>query len=154
VLPADRPLLLVLDRPDDLWEATWHLLRIGYDLPMGWLAGGMMAWRTAGRDVGFVAQWTVGDLEAHRGDKDLVILDVRQPGEWQQGHVPGARHIPGGELARRHGEVPEDRPVAVYCGSGYRSSVAASLLKAHGHQDVRNVLGGFAAWTARGLATA
>jgi len=51
----------------------------------------------------------------------------------------------------RIGEVPRDRPIAVYCGSGYRSSVAASVLKAHGRDEVRNVLGGFAAWQSRGL---
>lgn len=154
VLPADRPLLLVLDRPDDLWEVTWHLLRIGYEVPRGWLAGGMMDWRTAGRPIGFLPQWTAGDLDAERrGAKGLVILDVRQPGEWRSGHVPGARHIPGGELIDRWREVPKDRPVAVYCGSGYRSSVAASLLKAHGYSEVYNTLGGFAAWKNLGLPT-
>jgi hydroxyacylglutathione hydrolase len=152
VLPADRPLLLVLDRPEDLLEVTWHLLRIGYDVPQGWLAGGMMAWRVAGREIDFIAQWTVGDLrERQEKDEKLVILDVRQPAEWQGGHVPRARHIPGGELIDRHDELPKDRPVAVYCGSGYRSSVAASLLKAEGRDEVYNVLGGFAAWRKRGF---
>lgn len=154
VLPADRPLLLVLDRPEDLLEVTWHLLRIGYDSPRGWLAGGMMAWRVAGREIDFIPQWTVGDLrERQEKDEKLVILDVRQPAEWQGGHVPRARHIPGGELIDRHDELPKDRPVAVYCGSGYRSSVAASLLKAEGRGEVYNVLGGFAAWRQRGLPT-
>lgn len=154
VLPADASVLLVLDRPEDLWEATWHLLRIGYDVPIGWLAGGMMGWRTAGRAIEFVPQWTVRELDAaRRDDARLVILDVRQPSEWQQGHIPGARHIPGGELVSRLAEVPRDRTVAVYCGSGYRSSVAASLIRSNGHQDIRNVLGGFAAWKALGLAT-
>tara|TARA_B100000614_G_C14442219_1_gene450694 strand:- start:267 stop:941 length:675 start_codon:yes stop_codon:yes gene_type:complete len=147
ILPPDRPLLLVLDRPGDLWEVTWHLLRIGYEVPQGWLADGMMGWRTAGRPIDFLPQWTAGELEARRQkDKSLVILDARQPGEWQSGHVPGARHIPGGEMIERWREVPKDRPVAVYCGSGYRSSVAASLLKAHGHAEVYNTLGGFTAW--------
>lgn len=154
VLSAERPVVLVLDRPDDLWETTWHLLRIGYDVPAGWLAGGMMAWRIAGRELDFVPQWSVALLHERReADEALVVLDVRQPGEWQSGHVPGARHIPGGELMERHGEVPRDQPVAVYCGSGYRSSVAASLLKARGHGDVHNVLGGFTAWTKVDLPT-
>jgi hydroxyacylglutathione hydrolase len=154
VLPADRPLLLVLDRHDDLEEITWHLLRIGYDVPVGWLAGGMMAWRMAGREIEFVPQWTASLLsERKESDRDLVVLDVRQPAEWHAGHVPGARHIPGGELIHRHGELPKDRPVAVYCGSGYRSSVAASFLKTEGHVDVHNVLGGFTAWKKLGLPT-
>jgi hydroxyacylglutathione hydrolase len=154
VLPADASLLLVLDRPDDLWEVAWHLLRIGYDTPHGWLADGMMAWRTAGRELDFLPQWSVRDLDARRKtDRNLLILDVRQPAEWQAGHVPGAVHIPGGELMERHLEVPLQARVAVYCGSGYRSSVAASLLKANGHGEVYNVLGGYAAWKVLNLPT-
>lgn len=92
------------------------------------------------------------DLAAHKSAaSELLVLDVRQPSEWQNGHVPGAIHIPGGELPERLGEIDRSRPVAVYCGSGCRSSVATSLLKAAGHGEVYNVLGGFAAWKSRGL---
>lgn len=152
VLPVDRPVLLVLDRAGDLWEVCWHLLRIGYDLPAGWLAGGMMAWRVAGREIDRVAQWTVEELHQRQSSGiGLCVLDVRQPNEWRNGHVPGALHVPGGELARRLEEVPGEHPIAVYCGSGFRSSVACSQLKAAGHDLVFNVLGGFTAWRARGL---
>ena len=148
VLPPDRMLLLVLDDPSDLWEASCQLLRIGYDLPVGWLAGGMAAWRVDDcREIAVLPQWTVSELKSHlQRDPDLQILDVRQPGEWQNGHVPRARHISGAELPRRTDEIDRQKPVAVYCGSGYRSSVAASLLSAAGHREVFNVLGGFTAW--------
>jgi hydroxyacylglutathione hydrolase len=152
ILPPDIPILLVLDWPSQLWEATWHLLRIGYDLPRGWLAEGMQGWRTSGGEIERIPQWTVSELyERQRSDHDLLILDVRQPGEWQAGHVPGVKHIPGATLAERMNEVPQDRPVAIYCGIGYRSSVATSVLRAKGHKQVFNVLGGFSAWQARGL---
>jgi len=152
ILPPDTPILLVLDWPSQLWEATWHLLRIGYDLPRGWLAEGMPGWRTSGGEIARIPQWTVSELdERQRSQRDLLVLDVRQPGEWQAGHVPGVQHIPGAQLAERINEVPQDRPVAVYCGSGYRSSVATSVLRAKGHKHVFNVLGGFSAWQARGL---
>ncbi len=155
ILRDDRPLLLVLDRPDDLWTVTWHLLRIGYEVPSGWLAGGIAAWRVAGRELGFVSAWSVVHLdERRRGDRNLFVLDVRQPAEWSGGHIPGAYHIPGGELINRHEEVPHGRPIAVYCGSGYRSAAAVSLLKAEGHEEIHNVLGGFQAWTQRGLPVA
>lgn len=151
VLPPDHPVLLVVDDPSDLSDATWHLLRIGYDVPMGWLAGGIMAWRTSGRPLSFLTQWTVDILRRELdASSDLLVLDVRQPAEWASGRVPGALHLPAGQLLERHGEVPRDRPVAVYCGSGFRSSVAASFLEANGHEDLRNVLGGFAAWSAAG----
>lgn len=154
VLPPDQPLLLVLDKPDDLWDVCWQLLRIGYELPRGWLAGGMYAWRTAGRAIEILPQMTVGDLREQMDRADnMIVLDVRQPAEWVESHIPGAVHITGAELAEREPELPRDRPIAIICGSGYRSSVAASLLKRRGHGQVYNVLGGMTGWNAEGLRT-
>jgi len=154
VLPPDRDIVLVLDRPDDLWEVCWQLLRIGYKLPKGWLAGGMLAWRTAGKPIDVLPQWTVRDLrKAMDQQRDLFVLDVRQPAEWSAGHIPNAVHITGAEITRRADEIPKDKPVATICGSGFRSSVAASVLRARGHRDVVNVLGGMTGWEAEGLET-
>jgi hydroxyacylglutathione hydrolase len=154
VLPDDARTLLVLDDPGELRELCWQLLRIGYPLPAGWLAGGMKAWRTSGRELEILTQWTVHDLQcAVDDDPDLLVLDVRQPGEWAKGHIAGAMHISGGEMPERHDEVPDDRPVAVICGSGYRSSVIASLLQHHGHDEIINVLGGMTGWSSAGYDT-
>jgi hydroxyacylglutathione hydrolase len=146
VLPDHAEVVLVLDRTEDLWEVTWHLLRIGYPLPRGWLSGGMTGWRTAARPVETTPQITVHELQARLQRGEVDVLDVRQPDEWQAGHVPGATHITGAELPDRHGELADLRPVAAICGSGYRSSVAASLLAHHGRTDIVNVTGGMAAW--------
>jgi len=152
VLPPDSPYLLVLERAEDLWDVCWDLLRIGYDLPQGWLAGGMMAWRTAAKPMKMMTEWTVWDLQERIGsERDLVVLDVRQPQEWADGHIEGALHITGAELPQRVGEVPKDRRVAVICGSGYRSSVASSVLAHNGHKNIANVLGGMSAWKRAGL---
>jgi hydroxyacylglutathione hydrolase len=152
VLPYDAPVVLVLEQPADLWEACWHLLRIGYDLPKGWLAGGMLAWRTAGMPIDVLPQWTIWQLQrAREQERDLLVLDVRQPAEWAEARIPGALHLTGAEITRRAGELPKDRPVAVICGSGYRSSVAASVLQRRGHREVFNVLGGMTGWQAEGL---
>lgn len=151
-LPGGASIILVIDHVRDLWEASWQLLRIGYDLPKGWLSGGMMAWRTAAKPIEILPQWTVRQLEERlRENPKLLVVDVRQPGEWSAGHIDGALHISGGELPSRIKEVSQDRPVATICGSGYRSSVSASLLLQHGHPDVTNVLGGMSAWKAAGL---
>ena len=150
VLPAGARVLLVLDRPQDLWEATWQLLRIGYRVPEGWLAGGMAAWRIAAGPVGTLPQITVDELNDGLGDGRMSLLDVRQPAEWSGGHAPGAFHITGAELPGRVGEVPDAGPLAVTCSSGYRSSVAASLLARHGRTGLHNVIGGMSAWTAAG----
>jgi hydroxyacylglutathione hydrolase len=152
VLPYDTPLILVLERADDLWEICWQLLRIGYQLPEGWLADGMFAWRTAGMPIEVLPQWTIWQLRRTlEKDGDVLVLDVRQPAEWAAGHIPGAVHISGAEITERAGEIPKERPVATICGSGYRSSVAASVLKRRGHKEVFNVLGGMTGWEAEAL---
>lgn len=147
VLPVQVPVVLVLEDDRDLWEVCWSLLRIGYDVPAGWLAGGMLAWRVTGRDLVSLPQWSVHELRhALERSPETVLLDVRQPQEWRGGHIEGAWHIPGAELPDRAAELPGDRAIAVTCSSGYRSSVAASLLAGRGHPRVFNVLGGMTAW--------
>jgi hydroxyacylglutathione hydrolase len=154
VLPVGVPLLLVLEQPSELWEVCWSLLRIGYELARGWLGGGMQAWRTSGNPIATLAQWTVQEFRQRIvRERDLVILDVRQSSEWVSAHIDGARHIPGGEIVERAAEIPRDRPVAVICSSGYRSSVGASVLAQRGHARIANVLGGMTAWTRAGLPT-
>src|SRR5262245_36031019 len=94
VLPVDAPLILVLEHPSDLRDVCWSLLRIGYDLPKGWLADGMYAWRTSGKDVETLPQWTAAQLQQQlHQDRDLILVDVRQPQEWVDGHIANARHI-------------------------------------------------------------
>jgi hydroxyacylglutathione hydrolase len=149
VLDEDAAVVVVLDSAADLWPVSWELLRIGYDLPAGWLAGGMMAWRTAALDVERLPQITVHELRRQLEGGEVELLDVRQPGEWAAGHVDGATFITGGELPQRLDDVPRTgKPVAVVCGSGYRSSVAASLVDARTDVQLVNVLGGMAAWNA------
>jgi hydroxyacylglutathione hydrolase len=112
----------------------------------------MMAWRTSGGELSILPQWTVHDLSLALAQRpDLVVLDVRQPAEWTGGHIPDATFLTGAELTRRVGELPLNRPIATICGSGYRSSVAASLLKRQGCEEVYNVLGGMQAWEQGGL---
>ncbi|HVL92853.1 MAG TPA: rhodanese-like domain-containing protein [Acidimicrobiales bacterium] len=150
VLEEGARVVLVLDAPADLWSVTWDLLRIGYDPPVGWLAGGMMAWRTAALDIERLPQITVHELRRRLEAGELNVLDVRQPAEWASGHVRGATFITGGALPDRMEEVPDDKPLAVTCGSGYRSSVSSSLLARNRKLDLVNVLGGMSAWKAAG----
>jgi rhodanese-related sulfurtransferase len=89
---------------------------------------------------------------AERIAAGAVLVDVRQPEEWNAGHIAGATLIPLGELAGRAGEIPSDGPVVVVCRSGNRSGMATEALRAAGY-DAYNLEGGMIAWTATGLPT-
>ncbi|MEW6077009.1 MAG: rhodanese-like domain-containing protein [Thermodesulfobacteriota bacterium] len=94
------------------------------------------------------------ELIAKTPQEALFIIDVRQPGEYEQGHIPGARLIPVGELDSRVAEIPVDKPVLVYCAMGGRSRMAAQILSGRGFPEVIDLAGGFKAWkgvTAVGL---
>ena len=153
VLEESDSVLLVLEDPDRLWEATWQLLRTGYEQPVGWLSGGMQAWRTSGESVEVINEISVGALKRLMDDSDVTVLDVRQPAEWAAGHIPGARFITGADIPERLNDVSTTEPLAVVCGSGYRSAVIASFLRARGHTDVHSVIGGMSAWRNAGLPT-
>lgn len=93
---------------------------------------------------------SVQDL-ADADEPERVILDVREPWEYEQGHVPGVTLIPLAELETRVDELPDDAPIYVICRSGNRSTTASKILISAGKQDVRNVQGGILAWQQAGL---
>ena len=153
VVPYDKPILLVAETPFAVDPAVRALVRVGHDRIRGWLEGGMNAWRQEGLPIATLPQMSVPELAAalERGGA-VNVLDVRGDGEWSEGHINGAVHVHGGLLEDRLDEVPRNgRPLAVICGSGYRSTVAASVLKRAGFEDVRNVPGGMRAWRSAGL---
>ena len=84
--------------------------------------------------------------ELNERKSSLQVVDVRSPGEWKKGHVPGAHHIFVPELGTRVGELDPKKPAAVYCGSGYRASIATSILKQQGFNELWNVPGSWEAW--------
>lgn len=156
VLPPDAPLVLLVSDEATYRQAVLALARVGYENVAGYLAGGMAAWETAGLPVasGDVEDITPEDLQAMRTNGNRpVILDVREPWEYAQGHIPGALLIPLGQLAVRLGELDPTRPVATICHKGVRSQSAATLLGQRGFAKVYNVLGGMDGWQAAGLET-
>ena len=146
-LPHDRPLLLVNDT-DNPMQIARYLLRLGYRNIGGFLSGGMLAWHMAGRESESIATVTVQSLcSLLDGGGEPWILDVRSGAELEHaGLITGAHHIHVTELPERMDEVPKDRAVTIFCGSGLRSMIAASLLKREGWRDVSVVLGGIAGW--------
>jgi len=152
VVPYDRPLLLAGDTETDLEQARRSLVRVGFDHIEGFLKGGMPAWIEAGFDQAHIPQISVQELRSRLHSSDQVtVLDVRSPKEWREGHIEGAFHIPGGELPKRVNELSRDSELQVICGSGYRSSVATSVLLRAGHDRLVNVVGGMTAWKKQNL---
>jgi hydroxyacylglutathione hydrolase len=151
VAPYDRPILLVADDATDVESARRSLIRVGLEDLRGWLKGGMRSWIDAGLNQAHVLQISVRELQDKRGCADVFLLDVRSRGEWVTGHIEGAVHIPASELPKRVGEIPKNTPVHLICGSGYRSSIASSVLKRAGVEQVTNVVGGMTAWNAQSL---
>ncbi|MDI7277657.1 MAG: MBL fold metallo-hydrolase [Anaerolineae bacterium] len=146
-LSYERPILLV-GEGNDLSPTVRHLVRLGFDRLEGYLAGGMLAWHKAGLEGARIDTVTVQEL-CRLLDQGLPawILDVRSASELaQEGRIPGAHHVHVTQLPGRLGEVPRDLPVFIFCGSGLRSMIAASLLRRAGWQRLTVVLGGFAGW--------
>ena len=131
------------DPPVVLWAEDGHeaeglrslLSRVGIDDVAGYVTG------LDGLETARVVR-----ADDSRAIEDAFVLDVRSKAEHASGSVPGAVRIPGGGVRRRMGEIPADRPVVVYCQSGARSAVVASLLRAHGRRNVAELEGGFPAW--------
>ena len=144
MLDPKEPILLVLESESDLEEIVRLFLRTGYSKFAGYLVGGMKAWDAAGSPHAEIGQMTVHELNQRASS--LQVLDVRSPGEWKKGHVPGARHIFLPELPKRIGELNQAKPTAIYCGSGYRASIATSILKPRGFEQLWNVPGSWEAW--------
>ena len=157
VLPPDVPVILMLDDASLYEQVVCALARVGYDNVIGYLAEGLDIWEKMGLPL------TAGDIQdiepkqLHQMMQDsadsetLVVVDVREPWEYQKGHVPGARLIPLGQLSERWNELDPKHPVAVICASGNRSQSAAALLGQNGFETVYNILGGTKAWIRSGL---
>ena len=150
MLDPEKPIFLVLPKDTDLPEVQRQLLRVGYTKYAGYLLGGMEEWDNAGLSLQTLPQMIVHDLKKALPPRDLQVLDVRTPGEWQGGHVPGAQYIFLPELAKKLDRLDKDKPLAVYCDSGYRASLAASLLQRDGFTHVHNVPGSWKAWKSAG----
>jgi hydroxyacylglutathione hydrolase len=144
MLDPERPILLVLENDDDLERIVRLFVRTGYTKFSGYLIGGMKAWDAAGFPLERIGQMSVHELNERKSA--LQIVDVRSPGEWKKGHVPGARHIFVPELRNQMNELDRNKPTAIYCGSGYRASIATSILKPLGFNELWNVPGSWEAW--------
>ncbi|MFC5269439.1 MBL fold metallo-hydrolase [Adhaeribacter terreus] len=127
-------------------EVVTRLARVGYDYTIGYLKGGIQAWEAAGKETDSIKSIPATELEkAFNADHDIKIVDVRKDGEYKAEHVETAMHAPLDYLNDHLAEIPKNEPVYLHCAGGYRSMIAASILKARGFENLINVEGGFKA---------
>jgi hydroxyacylglutathione hydrolase len=148
MLDPETPILLVLESDEDLEQVIRYFWRTGFTKFAGYLLGGMEQWISGGLDIQKLPQVSVHEVQNRRDG--LQVLDVRGPDEWEEGHIPGAVHHFFGDLRESVPDLDRDQPIATYCTTGYRASLAASHLQANGFNDVRNIPGSWSAWQSAG----
>lgn len=147
VVDPKADILLVVNDSAAFQAMRTELQRIGYDKILGHLAGGMQAWIYSGRPAERLEQVAAPELAKRLQEGDApLLLDVRTPPEWAGGHIAGARHMPFADILAACCTLPLDDEIVVYCGSGYRSNMAGSYMKAHGYRNVKSLAGGVLAW--------
>ena len=153
VVPYDRPLLLVGHDRAQIEQAARSLVRVGLDDIRGYLHGGMDAWIRAGYPMTHTSQMAATSLERRMASgEEFTVVDVRAADEWRSGHIAGALHVMGGDLPSRVDELRgRSGTIALVCASGFRSTVAASVLERAGIANVVNVTGGMVAWRQAGF---
>ena len=152
VLPPDRDIVLVGD-PAISREAKVRLARVGLDRVVGQLARPAEAFADRPSAVSTSSRLSPAQLASLvSAEAGLQVVDIRSHSETSEGKVPGAEEIPLATLRASLGKLQRAKPVVVYCASGYRSQVAASLLRQAGFDDVSDLVGGYGAWVAAGFA--
>ena len=140
-----QPILLIADE-GKAEEAITRLARVGYDNTIGYLVGGIEAWRAAGKEIDSITSITANDFEqAVEEQPNLNALDVRKPGEYQAEHLEITLPRPLDDINEWTSQLMPNETYYIHCAGGYRSMIAASILKARGFENVIDVAGGYGA---------
>ncbi len=145
LLPFDRPILLVTE-PGKEKETIVRMARVGFSKVNGYLEGGYEAWKNAGEKTDMIIDVEADELIMDMPhDKNLLVVDVRRPAEFADGHLKDALNLPLNDMADPGSvaHIGEEQNLYVHCAGGYRSVIASSILKHHGMHNLRNVLGGW-----------
>jgi hydroxyacylglutathione hydrolase len=147
ILDINQPILIIAE-PGREEEVVTRLSRVGYDNSIGFLEGGFDAWKAAGKDFDTLDQITAEEL---KGIEGATIVDVRKSGEYLSEHVVDAINVELDYFNDQMASVPQEGTFYVHCAGGYRSVIAASILKARGYHNMVDVAGGFKAIKEAGL---
>jgi rhodanese-related sulfurtransferase len=138
-----QEILIVAANTEKVEETIIRLSRVGFDFAVGYLDGGFETWKNARKEVDTVKRITAQELE-QRND-NTIIFDVRKISEFKSEHLVDAKNIPLNEINNRMEDFPKDQPFILHCAGGYRSMIAASMLKQRGFDNFVDVIGGFTA---------
>ena len=153
LIPLTAQIVIVANSAEQIDEAQMRLARVGLERVNGYLEGGVDGWRAAGFEVAQVSQISVAELKDLLNSKpDLQVIDVRRPAEYNSGHAPRAITAPLAKFRDTLGSLNlnGDKPIAIICAGGYRSSAATSIAQQFGFNNLLNVTGGTAAWIKAG----
>ncbi|WP_299097949.1 MBL fold metallo-hydrolase [uncultured Winogradskyella sp.] len=139
-----QPILLVVPEGKSE-EAVTRLSRVGYDNTLGYLKGGLEAWKTSGKDIDTLESISAEEFSKRAKADNLNILDVRKDGEYKSMHLENAQHFALDYINNQMDQITKDKTYYVHCAGGYRSVIAASILKARGYHNLVDIAGGFGA---------
>ncbi|MBN8824208.1 MULTISPECIES: MBL fold metallo-hydrolase [unclassified Spirosoma] len=145
LVPDVRQELLLVCEPGTEQETLTRLARVGYDQVLGYLEGGFSSWASSGKEVDTIASISANELADRLEQGPIPVIDVRKPGEFTAEHIDGAKNVPLDYISEHMAEFPKNEPFYVHCAGGYRSMMAASILKSRGYDNVIDVAGGFGA---------
>ncbi|MDO9045856.1 MAG: MBL fold metallo-hydrolase [Methanobacteriaceae archaeon] len=146
-LNYEDPIIIVDDNEQKMDEIKRYLIRLGYDNIYGHLSDGFPSWYMAAMKVENLDMWSVHQLkEAQDNGQDMFLLDVRKLNDHEKKYIKNSHHIWVGEVPLKLNEIPKDQEVIIYCDSGYKSTIAASILQKNGYKSVKSVLGSMGAW--------
>jgi glyoxylase-like metal-dependent hydrolase (beta-lactamase superfamily II)/rhodanese-related sulfurtransferase len=143
IIDIQQEILLITEDNSKVEEAITRLSRVGYDNTIGFLDGGFASWENAGKEIDTVGRITAEELETKYNSSETTIIDVRKISEFKSEHLINAENIPLNELNNHLAEFPKDKDFILHCAGGYRSMIAASILKQRGFDNFVDVIGGF-----------
>ncbi len=139
-----QPILLVVPEGKSE-EAVTRLSRVGYDNTLGYLEGGIDAWKASGKEIDSLESISAKEFEKRANTSELNVLDVRKDGEYKSMHLENAQHFALDYINNQMDQIDKDKTYYLHCAGGYRSVIAASILKARGYHNLVDIAGGFGA---------
>ncbi|MHA3787172.1 MBL fold metallo-hydrolase [Flavobacterium hauense] len=139
---VNQPLLLVTPEGKES-ETITRLARVGFDASLGYLKGGLNAWKEAGFETDSIVSISPEVFAEKLANDEKIVVDSRKPGEFNGGHVENAVNIPLDFVNEQLAEVPKEEDFYLHCAGGYRSVIMASILKARGYHNMINIEKGF-----------